>query len=133
MRQIEFRGIAKDGKFDGKFVYGFYSEEIIICECFEVSCICIPIHTDRKYLINDIEVYSETVGQLTGLNDKNENPIFEGDVLKSLSGDICVVDWNHIISGFEFNNTKSVYPLVKNSDNYEIVGNIHQNKELLNA
>lgn len=71
----------------------------------------------------------------TGLKDKNDKEIYEGDIVKySMQGtpQVCpsVVEWG--ITGFElfFQDTDSY--LRVDLDSVEIIGNIYENKELLN-
>ena len=75
-------------------------------------------------------VIPETVGQYTGLNDKNNVKIFEGDILKFRSG-IYSVEWDNEHSKFLQRNgqfSRELHIWIAKS---EIVGNIHDNPELL--
>jgi uncharacterized phage protein (TIGR01671 family) len=75
-------------------------------------------------------VIPETVGQYTGLNDKNGVKIFEGDILKFRSG-IYSVEWDNEHSKFlqrDGQFSRELHIWIAKS---EIVGNIHDNPELL--
>lgn len=117
MREILFRG----KKINGEWVKGDYVTDIFTKTPF--------INTSG----NGFEkVIAETVGQYTGLTDKNGTKIFEGDVLKGMGGlyrvyfDISLAcfewakingNWEESFSGF--------------ADEYEIIGNIYDNPEML--
>ena len=87
----------------------------------------------------------ETVGQYTGLTDKNGKKIFEGDIVrhyyKVAVGEpddfvIGLVRWNEKFLSWERTSASSEhfpYDFVRLSHRcvYEVVGNIHDNPELL--
>ncbi len=67
MRQIKFRGRRLD---NGKWIYGY------LADGYYINDINAPVRTV-------IEVDSHTVGQFTGLLDRNGKEIYEGDILNN--------------------------------------------------
>lgn len=134
MRPILFRGKRKS---DGLWVKGYYGEfhsrpiipEPNSCQIFEPredayfcgSCIGGTWHV----------VVRDTVGQFTGLCDKNGKKIFEGDIVRAMM-DYGPAGMIESVVGIYFESTVGGYQW-----NYfdvatiEVIGNIHDNPELL--
>ena len=68
-------------------------------------------------------VSEKTIGQYTGLKDKNGKMIFEGDIVKATWGFSGVVDYENFI----YRKAEGEI-----DDDIEIIGNIHDNPELVN-
>lgn len=95
-----------------------------------------------KYRLESLvcfEINPETVGQSTGLKDKNGVEIFEGDILVNQYGNVGYVAYLQQEAGFVVVKKKSDYRLGHRNTgesydvttNHEVIGNIHSNPELL--
>lgn len=118
MREIIFRGKRVD---NGEWVYGD------ICH-HDGKVSYIGQHpADGSMILHDL--IPETVGQYTGLTDKNGERIFEGDIVKAIGS---------TYSGETIEATEVVYLKyhqlmydIETSNEIEVIGNIHDNPELI--
>ena len=138
MREIKFRGKRVD---NGEWVYG----SLLISEHQEKNLE--PLH----YFICPLDkgyhrVIPDTVGQFTGLHDKNGKEICEGDIVTYPDGDggyeYCdeiinsgVVTWSNIsLCYFATNNNTAEFPATwEYIEEIQVIGNIHDNPELLDG
>lgn len=143
MRDILFRGKRVD---NGEWIDG---------------CLIWTLERDRYFIREqdfgvEVEVIPETVGQFTGLTDKNGKKIFDGDLIKvneiheHWNQDIFQlrffkgmwtlwadgIDSRYVSFGFFFhravqNNKFHSDCMCVNGSLFEIIGNIHDNPELI--
>lgn len=142
-RQILFRGKRKD---NGEWIEGYFlqlhrSERAFVVPKQFVQRGILRMSGETPPKIIPIEVLPETVGQFTGLCDKNGKKIFEGDIVKGDLGLGYGDNENHI-AYIEYQEDGMSFCLVEIleedfgkcaeiSDDLEVIGNIYDNPELL--
>ena len=137
MREILFRAKRVD---NAKWVEGSLLVTVL-------NTYIVPLHDDTVMSQRAYSVFPETVGQFTGLRDKNGEKIFDGDICKvtyyNHSSPDTVLQQTVIYSNgtfalqskdfepFDFEDTRRYVPLyyMLPPNNIEIIGNIHDNNE----
>lgn len=138
MREIIFRGKRVD---NDEWVYGFYFERVRNYAGLKTVKHCyIKYETWDEGFIT-FEVKPETVGQFTGLTDKNGNKIFEGDIVaideystfsSTGKGFVNFYDGGYTsFYGQDLLGRDCYDPLCSVCKERYIIGNIYDNKELL--
>lgn len=135
-REVLFKGKRTDNK---EWVEGFY-----VCISGEHHYILTgnPIISPREVTIEYYKVIPETVVRFTKLRDKNDVHIFEGDIVRTKYGRLCIIIWfsNNSFTGWDLkpiltqenldNDPPDEYDLFL-PENLEVIGNVHSNPELL--
>lgn len=132
MREILFRGKTDNGE----WVKGvpFFEED----RCYIIEDLFICDEYDCTGAVNTM-VIPETVGQYTGLTDKNGTKIFEGDIVKihydsAIWGNSREVVFEEGQWFFKDNaKTQKSYIGAWGNSVVEVIGNIHDNPELLKS
>lgn len=132
MREIIFRGkhihvLPQNEYLDGTWIYGYLRDENYI---------------NSPELKGEFLADSKTIGQYTGLTDKNGEKIFEGDIVRYTDE----VTRKEKVDEVEYNETHAAFCRLHKSkmglqylyideaiaNKCEIIGNIFDNPELLN-
>ena len=135
MREILFRGKGKDNKWH----YGYYinakthwhnrgiHEDWIVRDFAQ--------NGGRLTVLDRYAVDGETIGQYTGLKDRNGTKIFEGDIIKGgieetgLSCLVCFEDGEFELRYYDGDKSSALY--IINAISGEVVGNIYDNPNLI--
>lgn len=77
-------------------------------------------------------VIEPTVGQFTGLTDRNGKEGYKGDIVRYEDLGIGVIEWDSVLAQFFLNFGKDYEMRMTILSDSEIIGNIFDNPELLN-
>jgi uncharacterized phage protein (TIGR01671 family) len=140
MREHKHRGKRED---NGEWIYGYLHVIDTYGHGYTGKAIQQQFGTARPF---SVRVIDETVGEYTGLHDKNGKEIYEGDILKyhfkSLTNDpeickerIAPVYWNEFRATWAVKDGKlcnsDLFNYVQNGNVTKVIGNVHQNAELM--
>lgn len=145
MREIKFRGKSKGGE----WVYGDLETRRLDGRCF-IHTYSIHTYSEDRLYYKQFEILPETIGQYTGLRDVKGKEIYEGDLVKnpfSEAGVFGMVTWHSdgyfyllekysIGQGYGESDHRPLGEMLKlsidgNPCNFKVIGNIHDNQELI--
>lgn len=131
MREIKFRGFTTNYT-DNEWVEG----DLIH---YDKDEFCIMPQNGRYWDISHDgdRVIKESIGQYTGLKDKNGKEIYEGDILRFENvyedEDVMYIKWDKECVEFYLMGLNEAIALnIWFAEDTEVIGNIFENKELLN-
>lgn len=133
MRTIKFRGKKTT---NDVWVYGSF-----VCSNDLDAAIYYQKGNGSVKSMDWVYVKPETIGQYTGLLDKNGKEIYEGDIITCINKSDSVYEIGRQMIGFVAYEENGCYWFCKNNfqhyndwafaDDIEVIGNIYDNKDLI--
>lgn len=132
MREYLFRGKRKDNE---EWVYGD-----LWCNPYGKRVVCIVSPINNQGTTGGNEVDTETIGQYTGLTDRNGTKIFEGDIIDFPDCSDSYYSCGHGVVQYDVDETEfaimydSYYRGLGrcyHSRDVEVIGNIYDHPELM--
>ena len=129
MREILFRGKRID---NGEWVEGYYYKAKY-CRTDDELCDYITVPHPKEYNepSSHYIVDPDTVGQYTGLKDRNGTKIFEGDIVKRVWLDktsVYQIVYDNGLASFIGQAGMEFTTFDYDSEEFEVIGNIYDNK-----
>jgi uncharacterized phage protein (TIGR01671 family) len=143
MREILFRGKRVD---NGEWITGYYIKANHHWHNQGIHEDWIVVDTIQNGGWGNVRgkyaVIPETIGQFTGITDKNGKKIFEGDIVKyekyatEISNNVYVVKYDTELATFIGEKYSQIHvtsftTFENDSEFIEVIGNIHDNPELI--
>lgn len=121
-RAIKFRGKCIDETTDnGKWIVGSLLQD----DNGIFMIVCFADHHEQWYRVDP-----DTLGQFTGLFDRAGKEIYEGDIMCE-SGTGIFVEVKYEAPEFCYKDNDFGYKFLNHPENFKVIGNIHDNLELL--
>jgi len=131
-KEIKFRGKSKES---GEWLFGYLLYYGITVFIAPIGVGWFDIVGTKRLIKSKFEVIPETVGQFTGQTDKKGKEIYEGDIYSVLGYEVVDGKQTRPKRIIEVKFTPSdlfrLENLVIGNGTVEIIGNIHENPELL--
>ena len=128
MREHLYRGKAKNGKWViGNLVIGVPQKGSLSGRDYFIF----PLEEQATYIVDP-----QTVGEYTDFKDQKGVQIFTADIVRDKNGKLFIIEWNHRRGGYvakyvNLNDFEAFEEAFVFYHELEVVGNIHDNPELL--